>query len=115
MEVKESFAMKTTYKKAQFPESSCPKLKPSLVKLFTEYQKLTETVLKCLSLALGKEMGFLSGLHRGALSEYGEVPNLTTLRVNHYPPVPARLASRPGVVRCGQHTDYGTITLLSQV
>ena len=30
----------------------------------------------------------------------------------HYPPVPAGLPA--GTARCGEHTDYGTVTLLFQ-
>ena len=115
MELKESFAMKTTYVQARFPEAGCPQLRPALVNLFKECQKLTDIILQCLSLSLGKDKNFLASLHRGALAHCGVVPNLTTLRVNHYPPVTDKLADRPGVVRCGQHTDYGTITLLFQV
>ncbi|MPD01461.1 Gibberellin 2-beta-dioxygenase 8 [Portunus trituberculatus] len=39
-------------------------------------------------------------------------PNATVMRVNHYPPLPADLPEN--VIRCGAHTDYGSITLLFQ-
>ena len=114
IELKESFAMKTTYKAAVFPDSSCPELQPALVRLFKECQEVARVLLTCLSVALGQERDFLSSLHTGALGQCGTVANLTTLRVNHYPAVPDYLY-REGVVRCGQHTDFGTITLLFQV
>ena len=38
--------------------------------------------------------------------------NATCLRVLHYPAVPEDV--KKGTIRCGSHTDYGTITLLFQ-
>ena len=40
--------------------------------------------------------------------------SLTTLRLLHYPPVPADIDIAPGQLRCGEHVDYGSITLLFQ-
>ena len=38
--------------------------------------------------------------------------SLTTLRLLHYPPADIDIA--PGQLRCGEHVDYGSITLLFQ-
>lgn len=38
---------------------------------------------------------------------------MTTLRTLYYPPLTDDDV-KPGVVRCGAHSDYGTITLLFQ-
>ena len=40
--------------------------------------------------------------------------NATTLRSPFYPPLTDAHGRRAGVERCGQHADYGTITLLFQ-
>lgn len=40
--------------------------------------------------------------------------SLTTLRLLYYPPLPANGADKPGQLRCGEHVDYGSITLLFQ-
>ena len=40
--------------------------------------------------------------------------NFTTGRVLHYPPLPAAMEIKPGQLRCGEHVDYGSITLLFQ-
>ena len=40
--------------------------------------------------------------------------NMTTLRLLHYPPLPPERAIQPGQLRCGEHVDYGSITLLFQ-
>ena len=106
--------MKTTFGQVGFPDSQAPRLGPALKELFRKCQILSTVILKCLSLALGKEATYLEGLHCGALKEGGEVvmTNLTTLRLNHYPAIQE---TKTNMVRCGHHTDYGTITLLFQV
>ncbi|KAJ7340037.1 hypothetical protein OS493_002759, partial [Desmophyllum pertusum] len=38
----------------------------------------------------------------------------TALRLLYYPPLPEESNIKPGQVRCGEHSDYGTITLLFQ-
>ena len=40
--------------------------------------------------------------------------NMTTLRALYYPPLPAGWPVKPGQMRCGEHVDYGSITLLFQ-
>ena len=37
--------------------------------------------------------------------------NCTTLRLLHYPCLPEDKIIKPGQIRCGEHTDYGSITL----
>merc|ERR1712240_635212 len=71
--------------------------------------------LKNISPGVRQDQGFLARKHRGMLSQdmQGEVGNATTLRSIHYPPIPDSLAALyfiviPGIVRCGEHSDYGT-------
>lgn len=40
--------------------------------------------------------------------------NATTLRLLHYPPISTNEGVLPGQLRCGEHVDYGSITLLFQ-
>ena len=40
--------------------------------------------------------------------------NLSTLRLNYYPPLPPESEILPDQLRCGEHVDYGSITLLFQ-
>ncbi|CAH1251835.1 Hypp9171 [Branchiostoma lanceolatum] len=42
----------------------------------------------------------------------GTRANITSLTTLHYPPVPEHVSE--GQLRCGEHTDYGSITLLFQ-
>ena len=38
----------------------------------------------------------------------------TTMRPLYYPPLPPRADIKPGQLRCGEHVDFGSITLLFQ-
>lgn len=40
--------------------------------------------------------------------------NCTTLRLLNYPNINEDSDIKPGQIRCGEHTDYGSITLLFQ-
>lgn len=40
--------------------------------------------------------------------------NFTTLRLLNYPSITKDSDIKPGQIRCGEHTDYGSITLLFQ-
>ncbi|XP_078359477.1 uncharacterized protein LOC144643951 [Oculina patagonica] len=40
--------------------------------------------------------------------------NCTTLRLLHYPSISEDTIVKPGQIRCGEHTDFGSITLLFQ-
>lgn len=57
-----------------------------------------------------KDPHWLSQVH-GAI---GTLDNATALRLLHYPPLPDKYNIKPGQVRCGEHSDYGSITLLFQ-
>jgi len=44
----------------------------------------------------------------------GSDHSFTTLRLLYYPPLPPDSDIKPGQLRCGEHVDYGSITLLFQ-
>ncbi|XP_048258361.1 proline hydroxylase buaE-like isoform X2 [Haliotis rufescens] len=70
---------------------------------------LTERVLDVLSIGLKLEdRNFLRECH----SLIGNKGNITTLRSLYYPPLAGTV--KPGQARCGEHSDYGTVTLLFQ-
>jgi len=116
LEVRETYDLKNISPSGIFPDKNCPELRTALTRLSEESKALTKRLLHCLSLALGKQGDFLNGQHQGMLSEgmEDEVECSTTLRSIHYPPIPDNLAAQPGIIRCGEHSDYGTITLLFQ-
>ena len=47
-----------------------------------------------------------------SLMGQGGKKNFTTLRLLYYPPLTASV--KPGQLRCGEHVDYGSVTLLFQ-
>ncbi|MBD2413901.1 2OG-Fe(II) oxygenase [Nostoc calcicola FACHB-389] len=65
--------------------------------------KLANTVLQTFALALDLPEDFLTTRHN---------QNNHTLRSLHYPPL--QTPPKPGQVRAGEHSDYGSITLLFQ-
>ena len=44
----------------------------------------------------------------------GTTKNRSALRLLYYPPLPEKSLIKAGQVRCGEHSDYGSITLLFQ-
>jgi len=116
LEVRETYDLKNISSSGIFPDKQCPELRAGLTRLSEESKELTKRLLRCLSLAMGMPNDYLTMQHQGMLSEGMEdsVECSTTLRSIHYPPIPDSLAAQPGIIRCGEHSDYGTITLLFQ-
>jgi isopenicillin N synthase-like dioxygenase len=70
--------------------------------LHTELQSLSSKLLSLLAVALGKPSSFF---------DHYLTDSLSTLRLLHYPPVPA---ARQQELICTPHTDSGILTLLHQ-
>ena len=69
---------------------------------------------KLLHLQIMRAIALAMSLPEHFFDEYIDVGD-NNLRLLHYPPVPKEIFQRqPGQVRGGEHTDYGTITLLFQ-
>lgn len=107
-ELRESFYMKDVA--GAFPDQEAPHLRPAAAAFTTSCKTLAYHVLTALALGLGLDKDFFVGTHRGMCTD--SPPNATVLRVNHYPPLPANLPEN--IIRCGEHTDFGSITLLFQ-
>jgi len=117
LELRETFdialADQAEFRECPYPDEDAPDFKPAMRELIQESQSLVQVLLKLLALALGlKDDKFFIPLHKNV--EDSSVPNYTQLRTLLYPKVPEELGCQPGVVRCAEHTDYGTITLLFQ-
>jgi len=114
-EVRETYDMKNISGTGIFPDSACPSLRPALSQLAEVSRKLTHRLLGSISTCLDQEKDYLSKLHKGMFSEGFEeiIGNATTLRSIHYPPL-SEEDIKPGIIRCGEHSDYGTITILFQ-
>lgn len=107
-EIRESYYVKD--EAGVFPDSEVPQLRASATAFMTTCRALAYRVLNALALGLGLDRDFFAATHRGMCTN--SPPNFTVLRINHYPPLPAAVPDN--VIRCGAHTDYGSITLLFQ-
>lgn len=109
-DLKESFNTASLHPDIKWPSSGS-------LKSFQEFQ--TSFFLRCkeLSLRLLRVMAHSLGLDPEVfLSAHcliGTDKNGTTLRSLYYPPVNCEKA-KEGQLRCGEHSDYGSITLLFQ-
>ncbi|XP_060085096.1 uncharacterized protein LOC132564460 [Ylistrum balloti] len=73
--------------------------------------KMTLRILDLMSIGLHLEdRQFLRKCHKAI----GQKNSTTTLRVNFYPALPSDEDMKPNQVRCGEHSDYGSLTLLFQ-
>ncbi|XP_077976654.1 uncharacterized protein LOC120333822 [Styela clava] len=72
---------------------------------------LSTQILGAISLGLGlKDKEYLMKCH----SRMNDERNLTTLRTHYYPRIPDKCSFEPGQVRLGEHTDFGSFTILFQ-
>lgn len=76
---------------------------PSILALYEACTELTNTTLQAFALALELPTDFFVTRHN---------QQNHTLRLLHYPPL--QTTPQPGQVRAGEHSDYGSITLLFQ-
>ncbi|KAJ3581995.1 hypothetical protein NHX12_016005 [Muraenolepis orangiensis] len=76
---------------------------------FQRCKELSLRVLKVMAHSLGLEPQIFLHAH----SNIGSDDNATTLRSLYYPPVNSELV-KEGQLRCGEHSDYGSITLVFQ-
>ena len=75
----------------------------SIVAFYDSCTELANTILQAYGLALKLPKDFFTIRHN---------QQNHTLRLLHYPPL--QTPSKPGQVRAGEHSDYGSITLLFQ-
>ncbi|OUL28043.1 2OG-Fe(II) oxygenase [Nostoc sp. T09] len=86
----------------EFP-SNVPGQNPSFLAFYDACTKLANTVLQTFALALELPEDFFTSKHN---------QHNHTLRSLHYPPL--QTTPQPGQIRAGEHSDYGSITLLFQ-
>ena len=107
-DLKESFSYAPSYKVDSMP--TVPNFEPLMKKLFEECTRLCYRFLEVLSIGLGLPRDFMGNAHR----LIGRDGNPTALRSLYYPALPAESKFTAGEIRCGEHTDYGTVTFLFQ-
>ncbi|XP_078603045.1 uncharacterized protein LOC144877048 [Branchiostoma floridae x Branchiostoma japonicum] len=108
-DLKEAFNVIPPLPPEQTWPGELPELEKVSLKFFDKCVQLTLRILEVMAIGLDVPdiPGFLA-VH-GSMGKGG---NSTQLRLLRYPPVPDRVKERQ--IRCGEHTDYGSITLLWQ-
>ncbi|MBN3307811.1 YQK1 protein, partial [Amia calva] len=76
---------------------------------FTRCEQLSLRILRVMALILGLDSDYFVNAHKWMNGD----KNATTLRTLYYPPVDMS-SVKEGQIRCGEHSDYGSITLVFQ-
>ncbi|ELT97900.1 hypothetical protein CAPTEDRAFT_219824 [Capitella teleta] len=107
-DLKESFNITSIYSKG-FPNDEIPGFQETVHNFMEKCQFLAFQVLKCFAYKLGIPDDFFVGCHHLSSRE-----NQTALRCLHYPALSEDVIIEAGQLRCGKHSDWGSITLLFQ-
>ncbi|XP_071115189.1 uncharacterized protein [Haliotis cracherodii] len=90
---------------------SVPGMEAAYGEFYEQSTKLALRILDVISLCIGlSDRNFLRNCHQS----FGSKKSPGTLRSLYYPILPAGASVKPGQLRCGEHSDYGTVTLLFQ-
>ncbi|XP_026221781.1 UPF0676 protein C1494.01-like [Anabas testudineus] len=109
-DLKEAFNTASLHPDIKWPSSEALKeFKEIQTSFFLRCKELSLRVLRVMALSLGLDPELFLNAH----SLIGTDKNGTTLRSLYYPPVESEKA-KEGQLRCGEHSDYGSITLLFQ-
>lgn len=94
-----------------WPDDEVPNFQNEIASFFDICVDLSLKILHIMALGLQLEdPDLFTNTHKIMASS----KNSTTLRLLHYPCLPEDKIIKPGQIRCGEHTDYGSITLLFQ-
>ncbi|ESO84919.1 hypothetical protein LOTGIDRAFT_168176 [Lottia gigantea] len=94
-----------------WPTKEVPEMQDIFHKFYDECKQIAFRIFDVFTLGLKLEdRNFLRNSHKNI----GCDRNCTTIRSIWYPPLPKDGSIKPGQVRCGEHSDYGTLTLLLQ-
>ncbi|XP_054259115.1 uncharacterized protein LOC128983843 isoform X2 [Macrosteles quadrilineatus] len=105
-EMRHSYNIQDFSKK--IPTKEIPIFEDTVGGVAEEFRKLASVFLQLLAVSLDLNPDTFLSFHSGMLRE----KNLTTFRLLYYPPLGE--APLPCATRCGEHTDYGSFTLLTQ-
>ncbi|MEJ6484807.1 2-oxoglutarate and iron-dependent oxygenase domain-containing protein [Nostoc punctiforme UO1] len=102
-DLKEAFNIKNDIKINNFSSPILLTNNPVISTFYNACTELANTVLQAFALALELPEYFFTTRHN---------QKNHTLRLLHYPPL--QTSPKPGQVRAGEHSDYGSLTLLFQ-
>ncbi|XP_043561706.1 2-oxoglutarate-Fe(II) type oxidoreductase ppzD-like [Chiloscyllium plagiosum] len=109
-DLKEAFNISALSSHVKWPViNNNPEFRECLESFFKMCQQLSIKILKVIALGLGLDRDFFINKHQNM----GSNQNFTTLRALYYPSV-QNSSVKDHQIRCGEHSDFGTFTLLFQ-
>ncbi|CAH3197153.1 unnamed protein product [Porites evermanni] len=94
----------------RWPNEEIPNFQSNITRT---YETMTELSFRVLSvMAIGLQLKHDAFAH--AFEKAGTLQGETMLRYSYYPTITDMSNVKPGQLRCGEHTDWGAITLLIQ-
>lgn len=108
-DLKEAFNTSTLSANIKWPSEGVADFRDVQVSFFLRCKELSLRVLRLMALGLGLESEVFLDAHK----LIGSDVNRTTLRSLFYPPVKST-SVKENQLRCGEHSDYGSITLVFQ-
>ncbi|XP_051885645.1 uncharacterized protein LOC127577977 [Pristis pectinata] len=108
-DLKEAFNLSTLTSNDKWPIKEAPEFSNCLEALFRICEEISMRTMKVIALSQGVETDFLVSKHQ----KMGSNLNPSTLRASCYPPI-QKSSLKENQTRCGEHSDYGTFTLLFQ-
>ncbi|XP_077050621.1 uncharacterized protein LOC143700826 [Siphateles boraxobius] len=108
-DLKEAFNLTSLSADNKWPSEGVDDFRDVHVSFFLRCKDLSLRVLRLMALGLDLEPEVFLNAHK----HIGSDANATTLRPLYYPPVNSTCVKEKQL-RCGEHSDYGSITLLFQ-
>jgi len=109
-DLKESFDVECLDKDFMWPSKELPNFQSTVVSF---YHNITDLALRILTvMAIGLELE--PDTFTRCFNKMGTSKGAAQLRYNFYPKIEDLSKVKPGQIRCGEHTDYGAITVLFQ-
>uniref|UniRef100_A0A667XQ35 Si:dkey-10o6.2 n=1 Tax=Myripristis murdjan TaxID=586833 RepID=A0A667XQ35_9TELE len=109
-DLKEAFNISSLRSDINWPSSGAAAgFKDAHISFFLRCKELSLRILRVMAHSLDLDPEVFLSTHR----LMGSDESLTTLRTLYYPPVNSEKV-KEGQVRCGEHSDYGSITLVFQ-
>ncbi|XP_016300286.1 UPF0676 protein C1494.01-like [Sinocyclocheilus anshuiensis] len=108
-DLKEAFNTTSLRKDINWPSEGVNDFRDAHVSFYLRCKELSLRVLRVMALGLNLEAEVFLSAHK----HIGSDVNGTTLRTLYYPPVNSTCV-KENQLRCGEHSDYGSITLVFQ-
>lgn len=108
-DLKEAYNITSLRADINWPSEGVDDFRDALVSFFQCCKELSLRVLRLMALGLGLDSEVFLSAHK----HIGSDVNATTLRSLYYPPLNSTCV-KENQLRCGEHSDYGSITLLFQ-